>query len=410
MANKQRRNPRASVDDRWRPLKKPRAILDENKQPVLDRNGEPLTTTRPVNYGKGKRWRARWVDEHGIDNALSFRTKEEAKAHLDQTIASQVTGTYIDPRLSKITLNSFYRDWSMRKVWVQGTVQAMNLAVSGATFGDVPFSELKPSHIEAWVRAMRDKPLAPSTIRTRFNNVHSVLKAAIAEKLLATDPAQNITLPRRRRPEAAMQIPTPEQVGSLIGAANPDFRAFVLLAAFAGLRLGEAAAMRVGDIDSSQKLIHVRRQVQRANGHKVEIREPKYGSERTVPAPGGVIDALTEHIANWLDADDDEQWLFPGQDGHPLHQNSVGYRWRKTKSAAYQPGWHLHDLRHFYASGLIYAGCDVVTVQKALGHSSANVTLSTYAHLWPNSDNRTRTAADKLLREATADPLRTEGA
>ena len=38
----------------------------------------------------------------------------------------------------------------------------------------------------------------------------------------------------------------------------------------------------------------------------------------------------------------------------------------------------LHDLRHFYAAGLIVAGCDVVTVQRALGHQSAVVTLSTY--------------------------------
>ncbi|MDZ7929043.1 MAG: site-specific integrase [Rhodococcus sp. (in: high G+C Gram-positive bacteria)] len=85
---------------------------------------------------------------------------------------------------------------------------------------------------------------------------------------------------------------------------------------------------------------------------------------------------------------------------HPWHQNSVGYRWRKTKIVAAQPDWHLHDLRHFYASGLIYAGCDVVTVQRALGHSSPNVTLSTYAHLWPNADDRTQKAADALFREA----------
>jgi integrase len=37
--------------------------------------------------------------------------------------------------------------------------------------------------------------------------------------------------------------------------------------------------------------------------------------------------------------------------------------------------------RHFYASGLIAAGCDVVTVQRALGHAKATTTLSTYAHL-----------------------------
>jgi integrase len=71
----------------------------------------------------------------------------------------------------------------------------------------------------------------------------------------------------------------------------------------------------------------------------------------------------------------------------------------------------LHDLRHFYVSGLIRAGCDVVTVQRALGHSSAAITLTTYSHLWPDASDRTRKAAGELLEAsvgATAYPLRTE--
>ena len=59
------------------------------------------------------------------------------------------------------------------------------------------------------------------------------------------------------------------------------------------------------------------------------------------------------------------------------------------------PTIRLHDLRHFFASGLIAAGCDVVTVQRALGHSSATVTLSTYAHRWPTAADRA--AADSML-------------
>ena len=67
----------------------------------------------------------------------------------------------------------------------------------------------------------------------------------------------------------------------------------------------------------------------------------------------------------------------------------------------------LHDLRHFYASGLIAAGCDVVTVQRALGHSTATTTLSTYAHLWPTAEDRTRSAASGLAAAALADSVRT---
>ena len=60
----------------------------------------------------------------------------------------------------------------------------------------------------------------------------------------------------------------------------------------------------------------------------------------------------------------------------------------------------LHDLRHLFASGLIAAGCDVVTVQHALGHSQPTITLNTYSHLWLKAEDRTRAAAASLWRSA----------
>ncbi|MCZ4278603.1 tyrosine-type recombinase/integrase [Rhodococcoides yunnanense] len=381
-----RRNRRSGVEDRW---------LKADK-------------SHSAQYGTGKRWRARYVDDESREHAKSFTRKADAQKWLDTIVSSQVSGNYIDPVRGEITFASFYKEWSSRQVWVPGTVQAMNLAANGVTFGAVALGDLRPSHIESWVKAMQDKPLEPSTIRTRFNNVRSVLRAAKRDKVLGDDPTERITLPRRRRAEAAMTIPEPSQVGELIRSADDDFRAFVALAAFAGLRLGEAAALQIHDVDFLRREIHVRRQVQRANGGTVEIRAPKYGSERTIPAPDGLLQIVAEHVRLWLPSTDPVAWLFPGEQGHPWHQNSVGYRWRKAKQSAGQSDWHLHDLRHYYASGLIHAGCDVVTVQKALGHSSPNVTLSTYAHLWPNADDRTRKAADAMFTEATADALRTE--
>jgi integrase len=68
--------------------------------------------------------------------------------------------------------------------------------------------------------------------------------------------------------------------------------------------------------------------------------------------------------------------------------------------AADLTGVKLHDLRHFYASGLIASGYDVVTVQRALGHTSATTTLSTYSQLWPSAEDRTRAAAQALFAES----------
>ena len=45
----------------------------------------------------------------------------------------------------------------------------------------------------------------------------------------------------------------------------------------------------------------------------------------------------------------------------------------------------------------------MVTVQKALGHKSASVTLNTYSHLWPDASDRTRKATKSLMASVFAD-------
>ena len=62
-------------------------------------------------------------------------------------------------------------------------------------------------------------------------------------------------------------------------------------------------------------------------------------------------------------------------------------------------------------NGLFTAGCDEVTVQRALGHAKATTTLDIYSHLWPTAEDRVRYAAQGMLDEAldvTSDFLRTE--
>lgn len=181
---------------------------------------------------------------------------------------------------------------------------------------------------------------------------------------------------------------------AILDASGPRFRAFVGLCAFAGLRLGEAAALQVGDVDFLRRQVHVRLQVQRLD-RSVEIRLPKSNSERTVHVPDALLAMISEHVALGLAYD----WLFAEVEDVPPHQNTVGHRWRTTLERARVNGVRLHDLRHFYASGLIAAGCDVVAVQRALGHAKSTTTLTTYAHLWPSAEDRVRDAAAHLFTE-----------
>lgn len=362
------------------------------------------------------KYRARYRDEAGKEHARHFTRRIDAQQWLDEQTAAIVTGQYVDPKAGVITFARFFADWADRQIWVPGTDRAMRLAAGSVSFADVPMKAIRRSHIESWVKKMQTadrgegKPrgLAPGTIKTRLQNVRTVMRAAVRDRIIVSDPTEDVTLPRQRRADAAMVLPAPAQVRALLDhAAVPWMRVLISLAAFAGLRLGEAAAVQRQDVNFLGRILQVTRQVQRGPGGTVLITPPKYGSERPVFLADGLLDLLSVHVKQLPESA--EGWLFLGEGVDPPHQNTVGYWWRKTCKAAGIEGITLHDMRHFYASGLIAQGCDVVTVQRALGHAKPTTTLTTYAHLWPTAEDRTRKAADSLMRETFADQLRTTG-
>jgi len=350
------------------------------------------------------KWRARYRDEAGDERARHFDRKVDAQRWLDEISSTVMSGTYVDPAAGKITFKRFYDGWAPRQLWVPSTRANADLATGSATFADLPMKAIRRSHVEAWVKAMSTQ-WAPSTIKTRFVIVRSVFRAAVADRVIGSDPSIGVALPRRRKAEAAMRIPSVEEVGQLLAHADSSrvstrkgFTAYVALCAFAGLRKGEAAAVQVGDIDFLRRQLAVSRQLQR-DGSDYAIRPPKYGSERIVYLPDELVTILSKHVAVHLDVADPTRWLFT-VDNEPMYDNAITWRWRATRTSAALSHVRLHDLRHFYASGLIAAGCDVVTVQRALGHSTATTTLNTYSHLWPTAEDRTRKAASGLMRQA----------
>lgn len=367
-------------------------------------------------------WRGSYRDEAAKQHTKSFKRQVDAKRWVATEEAKVVRGDWIDPSAGKVTFAAFYAGWAPRQVWVSSTRENADLATAGVTFGAMPLRTIRRSDIEAWVKHMA-ATLAPTTIDTRFTIVRGVFRAAVADRLIARDPTDGVVLPRKRKAEAAMSVPTNADVAKVLNAAEPPnrpksrpgFTAYVALCAFGGLRRGEALGVQVGDIDFLGRTLRLARQLQRAKpsdiaadknllkaagGITVMIRAPKYESERTIYLPDELVTILSEHVRVHTPDGDPNRWLFD-EGGRPWHDNLVDYRWRSTRSDA-GVSFKLHDLRHYFASGLIAASCDVVTVQRAMGHASATTTLNTYAHLWPTAEDKTRSAASGLASAVLA--------
>ena len=107
-----------------------------------------------------------------------------------------------------------------------------------------------------------------------------------------------------------------------------------------------------------------------------------------------MTDVLALHLARFPAA---AGLVFHELDGRPLHRDLAGRAFRRAVVAAQAPaGTRLHDLRHYYASLLIRHGAAVKVIQARLGHAGAKETLDTYGHMWPDSEDLTRTALTRF--------------
>jgi integrase len=351
-------------------------------------------------------WRARYRDDTGREHARHFDRRTDAQRWLDQVTAALVRGEYVDPRAGRVTFKTYAEDWRKSQVHRPTSALTIESALRKHTYptlGNKPLASIKPSQIQAWVKALSEG-LSPRSVQLLHSTVAGVFKAAVRDRLIASNPCDGTKLPKAP-PQQVEPLPT-GLVHALADALPLRYRALVILAAGTGVRQGEALGVTVDRIDFLRRSLRVDQQLVCVPGRTPFLAPPKTAaSVRTIPLPQVVVDALAAHIAAFPPGDGG--LVFTTAAGKPIRRGSFGDIWRAAvKATGAPPGTGMHQLRHYYASLLIRHGESVKTVQARLGHASASQTLDCYSHLWPDSDDRTRTAVDSV---PSADSVRTEG-
>ncbi len=254
-----------------------------------------------------------------------------------------------------------------------------------------------------WVTGLSQK-LAPSTVEVLYGYAATIFRAAVADGKLALSPCRGINLPEV---EIKQVIPLrAHAVEALVDAMPERYQALVAVAAGTGMRQGEVFGLTVPHVDFLRRDIRVAQQLTVVTGSP-RVSPPKTkASYRTNPAaPSVVIDALATHLARR--PPDEQGFIFTDEHERPIRRNRFNEIWKAAVGRAGLPAaTHFHELRHFYASLLIHHGSSVKVVHARLGHKTAIETLDTYGHLWPDSEDHTRSAVDAVLRRL-ADPART---
>jgi integrase len=364
------------------------------------------------------RWRARYRDPGGQERAKHFDKKLDAERWLTTVEASKLRGAYVDPS-DRTTVAQYARRWAVGRPHRPGTARRLDsqirVHIEETAIGDRRLAALLPSDVQAWVTTLA-RDLAPATVRLQVTMLRSIYAAAVLDRLVGSSPVARVTLPRTERKRV---VPlTIEQVRQLAAAVPPRCKAMVLAQAGLGLRLGELLALRQQDVDFLRRSARVEQQLDERTRQRVETKTPR--SQRSVPLPAFVGEALAEHLRAYPPLPDGT--LFSVKDsGRPYAHSGYSRIFRRTVSAiaTFPAGTTTHDLRHHYASVLIAGGESVVAVAERLGHEDAAMVLKVYAHLMPDSEDRTRRVVDEawstgdtgVIRRAVggsgADPTRT---
>jgi integrase len=344
------------------------------------------------------KYRARYRDPSGKEHAAHFATRTKAQRWLDEETAKIITGTYVDPRSGRITFRQYAEQWRSVQVHRPSTQEHIEAKLRHYVYpmiGDRPMSSIRTSNIQALTKRLSDQ-LAPSTAGVVHRIVSSVFRAAVRDRVIAYSPCDGIKPPKVTKTRVE---PLSTEVVLALADAVPDrYRALVILAAGTGMRQGECFGLTMDRINFLRRIVHVDQQLVTVTGRAPFLAPPKTAaSVRSIPLPTVVVDALAAHLAKCPPTDG---FVFVSETERPIHRTAFGRMWRRAA-----PGTHFHELRHYYASLLIRHGESVKVVQARLGHASASETLDTYSHLWPDSDDRTRTAVDSVL---SADSVRTE--
>lgn len=355
-------------------------------------------------HGQGKRWRVAWIDYDGQQKTESYDRKLDARQREKELVTELTRGAYIDPTRSRTIISALYDEWEPTTVHIKPSTRITRLnrwAKHVAPYwAEREVGTIRKTDVQSWVSEMHRSGAKPTTITQALTLLRLVLEYAVDAGKLAANPARGVKTPKIvNRRHAYLTV---EQV-ELLALEAGEAGTMVRLLAYTGLRWGEAAALRVGDIDLARRRLHVHRSDTTAGGKLVEG-TPKTHQAREVPIVSGLVVPLGET----MEGKGQQDRVFTTLSGTPLRADNFRprvYRPALDRARLVDPSMPevtIHDLRHTAASLAVKAGGNVKAVQRMLGHASAAMTLDRYSDLFDDDLDTLVGKLDSLISEARA--------
>ena len=239
-------------------------------------------------------------------------------------------------------------------------------------------AEVTAQSIQAFLNDLGKRGFSRRSVQMHRDILNMIFNNSILEGELSFNPCSAVSVPRNL-PSKKRALPDDDAITAVKESTAP-FSLFAKVCLYAGLRRGEALALRYEDIDRKNNIIHVTKAVEYVSNNP-HLKSPKTAAGiRDVPLLAPLAAEIPEG----------KGLIFTMDDGRPLTKSSFRKRWaRYCKDIGHD--LTAHQLRHGYATILYEAGIPDKDAQELLGHASITVTRDIYTHI--RSSRKLETAA-----------------
>jgi integrase len=254
-------------------------------------------------------------------------------------------------------------------------------------------ADIRRADLQRLVGRWLTQDLDPSTIRNTIIAARAIYRTALANEHVAMNPTTGLALPAVRGKRE--RVASPREAAALIDALPEQDQALWATFFYAGLRLGEARALRWQDVDLPAGVIRVERGWDPVEG---PIEPKSSAGRRVVPITSAV---RTQLVARKLAAGRNTL-VFARGNGNAFDPSTMIARARRAWTQAKLTPLTPHEARHTYASLMIAAGVNAKTLSTYMGHANIAITLDRYGHLMPGAEHQAAAMLDAYLDTASS--------
>lgn len=347
------------------------------------------------------RWQARYwsADGEQVSAPSTFETKDEAGRWLDAVRTDMARGKWVDPVAGRVPFDTYAGSWLRDRQLRPRTRELydglLRLHIT-PTFGSLELSTVTPGTVRQWFGDLsRGSYPGESTCAKAYRLLHAIFETAVSDQLVAANPC-NIDGAGHERPDER-PVASVSQVYALAEVIDSRYRLVVLLACFAGLRLGELQALCRRHIDLDGAAIRIIEQTLVLKDGTHLTGPPKTDAGiRAIALPESVVDELRKHLVTVPDGPDA---LVFGQSGNrPLRRASLYIAWHAATKRVGMSGFRIHDLRHTGNTLAAATGASTKELMARMGHASPRAALI-YQHATRERDVVIAKALDGMIRE-----------